>query len=152
MKSRFLIVALAFVCIIGCSSISIPNYIPDQNPYKQIFFGAFDEVLNATNETLDDLGWVIQSQAEPATFERSALADPNMQQILIFTEVRQTALIVGSRYSRMNIFLREQEDNQVEVEIRYVTVSSTAVKTFRDYRQDQVAKNVFSKIQYRLSK
>ena len=144
----FLGIALIFV--IGCASVTIPSYITDKNPYKRTYYGMYQEVLDATNAALKDLGWAVEGQAEPATFERSRVMDANLKQTLIFTKVRQTSMVLGSRYARMNIFVREQVDNQAEVEVRYVTVSSVGFKAMYDYTEDRAVNHILDSIQKKL--
>jgi hypothetical protein len=128
----------------------IPNYIADTNPYKKVVYGTFESVVAAADGALTDLGWSIESQAEPSTYERERSSAVNLRQTLIFTNVRQTSMFLGTRYARMNVFVREQLDNQVEVEIRYVTVSSVIFKTMYDYTEDRGVKNILEAIEKKL--
>lgn len=147
-KSSLIILILALV---GCASVVIPNYIQDVNPYKKKFYGKFDEVLGATTKTLEDFGWIISNTADPAVFERNRkLEDSADQQTLILTEMRQTAFFVGSRYGRINVYLRTSSDNAVEIELRYVTVTSFPFKNFKNYKNDGVADRIFKHIEFLL--
>jgi len=135
------------VFFLGCSSVNIPNYIPDKYPYKKTFYGDYAQILGATEQTLKEYGWEVTSRADPNVFERSSSADKIGHQTLLFTRVRETSLVVGSRYARLNAYVREGDDHSCEVEFRYVTVSSATVKNFYNYRKDHLIEKMFKRIE-----
>ena len=136
------------IFLVGCTSVNIPNYIPDKYPYKKTIYGDYGKVLKATEQALDEFGWAITSRADPSVFERSASDDQHLtKQTLIFTKVRETSLVVGSRYARLNAYVRSTDDKSCEVEIRYVTISSTSVKNFYNYRKDHLIERMFKRIE-----
>src|SRR5262245_32039360 len=131
---RFIL--LIGVFLVGCASVNIPNYIPDKYPYKRTYYADYAKVLKATEQTLDEYGWDVTGQADPSVFERTSEDQANpSKQTLIFTKIRSTSLVVGSRYARLNAYVRSPDDKTCEVEIRYVTVSSMSVKNFYNYRK-----------------
>ena len=145
MKKLFI---LAIIFLVGCTSVSIPNYIPDSHPYKKTFYGDFGKVLTATEETIKAYGWNITGRADPSVFERNNGDDSHLtKQVLLFTKIRETSLVVGSRYARLNAYVRSAGDNTCEVEFRYVTVSSTSVKNFYNYRKDHMIDRMFKRIE-----
>lgn len=147
MLNRFLSIGLLLV-LLGCTSVSIPKYIPDENPYKRVLYVGFNPALTATRTALKDMGWKIAEETEPGIYERNrAITAQEIQQTLIFSEVRQTAAVVGSRYARINIFLRSIKDNETEVELRYLTINSTPVKGFEVYKNDAAAERILNQIE-----
>lgn len=139
---------LLLVTLIGCASINIPNYIQDKHPYKRTLYASFDKVHEMTVQTLEDFGWRIERESDPGLFEREREnGESRNKQTLIFTEIRKTSLFVGSRYARMNAYLRETADNATEIEIRYLTVTSALFKSFNDYRNDRAVERILDRIE-----
>ena len=143
---KFLLFLTMF--LVGCTSVNIPNYIPDKYPYKKTIYGDYAKVFKATEQTLNEFGWMITGRADPSVFERSTSEGSRpTQQTLLFTKVRETSLVVGSRYARLNAYVRSSDDKTCEVEIRYVTISSTSVKNFYNYRKDHLIERMFKRIE-----
>lgn len=140
----FLLLALG-----GCASVTIPNYIRDRYPYKRTFYAPFDEVRAAVVQTFEELGWRIGRESEPALFERQR--ESGRRQTLLFTEIRQTSLFVASRYARINAYVAATADNETEVEIRYLTVTSMPFKRFDGYRNDRAVKRIFKHMEKTLN-
>ena len=134
----------------GCASITVPNYIQDKNPYKQVFYGSFDSVREATIKTFEDSGWVIDRESKPALFEQERDLEGDNQQTLLFTKVRQISFFLGSRYARMNAYVHEIANNETEVEIRYLVVTSTMFRSFNGYKSDSTVKPILSRIEKNL--
>lgn len=150
--AKFFSVMVCLLVTAGCSTVQIPKYIKDQHPYQEEYYDSFQATLDATNKALSDFGWQVTETAEPSMFERSkAVVDPDTKQILLFTEIRQTGLFLGSRYQRLNVILQSARDDQTNVELRYVTVSSVPFKTFTSYKKDSVAKKIFERIGHYLA-
>lgn len=143
-KSIFVLLFL----LTGCASVTIPNYIRDEHPYRKTFYAPFDTVLEATVHALEDSGWQVAKTTEPSVFERNKATDtPGVRQILLFTNVRQMPLILGTRYARMNVYLQSTPDNTTEIELRYLTVTSVSLKNFQNYRNDGYAQKFFTRIE-----
>ena len=138
--------SLLLLCLIGCSSVRVPNYIRDQYPYKRTFYAPFDQVHATVAETFQESGWVIEKESEPSLFERQRGPENDRKQILLFTKIRQTSFFVGSRYARMNAYLWETADKETEMEIRYLTVTSILLKSFNSYRNDKAVEDIFKRI------
>ncbi len=139
---------LLTIFLVGCTSVNIPNYIPDKYPYKKTLYGDYGKVVRATEKTLGEFGWTITSRNDPSIFERTNAEDQHRNnQILIFTKVRATSLVVGTRYARLNAYVRSADDKTCEVELRYVTISSTSVKNFYNYRKDHLIERMFKRIE-----
>ena len=144
---------LFLLTLTGCASVAIPNYIQDEHPYRKEFYGAYDDVLNAVTQGLHDLGWEVAKAADPSVFEQGPSSQtPGQRQILIFTEIRQTALFVGTRYARINVYLNAPSPTTVNAELRYITVTSVPFKSFNSYRNDGFAKRLFDHVEKILAK
>lgn len=150
MRNVFLLLFSTFI-IGGCSTLEIPKYIKDENPYEQVFYAPFDEVLTASSEALEGMGWKITETANPIVFEHNAAFDPTRQQIILFTNVRQMGMVVGSSYQRVNLILRSSGENMTNAEIRYVTVSTATYKAFYSYKKDAYVEQIFNAIQAKLN-
>ena len=147
MKKNVLFFVSLFA-LIGCASVTIPNYIRDEHPYRKTFYASFDTVLDVTVHALEDSGWKVAKTTEPSVFERNKDMDkPGVKQILLFTNVRQMAFIFGTRYARMNIYVQSAADNSTEVELRYLRVTSASLKNFQNYRNDRYAEKFFGRIE-----
>lgn len=139
-----------FLC--GCVTVDVPNYIKDNKPYKESFYTGFDEALNAVTQTIEKFGWIISGTSDPSVFERrAALAGQDLRQMLLFTDIRETKFFLGTRYARMNIYVREKEKNTVDVEIRYVTITSLPFKSFSDYKHDATVARIMKQIRLALN-
>ncbi len=151
-RFKFIITILFVFLSAGCSRVVITNYIKDENPYKKVLPANFALVLDAATRALTQSGWVVAETTDPAIFERQrAIGDQNIKQLLIMTDIRHTALFVGSRYARVNVFLRMISEENTEVEIRYLTVTSIPFKSFQNYKKDKFVKRLFAKIQETLN-
>lgn len=140
---KFLIVVSLF--FLGCATANIPIYLPEKKPYAKRFYADYDAILSATETTLKDLGWSIEDQVNPSVYEAARSTDLNEKQLLVVTAVRQLPFFVGTRYARINIFLRSRAGIS-EVEIRYLTVSTIAFMKMRDYSNDAESRRIFGKI------
>ena len=146
---KCLLISLFLSCT-GCASVTIPNYIQDKNPYKQVFYASFDKTRETVVKTLEDSGWVIEKEAKPALFERERDLESDNKQTLIFTKVRQISFFLGSRYTRINAYVHEMANSEIEVEIRYIVVTSMVFKSFYGYKKDQAVERIFNKIEENL--
>ncbi|MBI5416084.1 MAG: hypothetical protein HZA29_04640, partial [Candidatus Omnitrophica bacterium] len=99
------------------------------------------------------LGWEISKKTDPAVFERNRdQSGAQVKQVLLFTDVREMPLVLGTRYARMNIYLQSSApgENSTDVELRYLTVTSVSLKSFHNYRNDGYARKLFERIESRL--
>ncbi len=144
---KILTYCLFLLIFTGCSTTRIPGYIVDKNPYKKILIADFDRNLKAVTETLEKFGWTIAKTTHPSEYERGTTIESSARQILLFTEIRQTSLFIGTRYTRLNVYLRETQDKTTEVEIRYLTANSFFFKTFYHYKNNKAAERIFKHIQ-----
>ncbi len=141
---------LAFV-LTGCSTVYVPNYLKDEQPYKKRFFVEYNKTYEATVNALIDLGWKIEGTADPKVYERNPADDLNGEQILIFTKVRMTPLFLGTRYGRLNAFIRSNEKVS-EVEIRYLTINALPFRNIREFKNDSAANRILGRIEEELGK
>ncbi|MCA9407080.1 MAG: hypothetical protein H6755_04840 [Candidatus Omnitrophica bacterium] len=147
----FFIFILSFV-FTGCATITVPKYIKDSHPYKEVFYYRFNEVQEKARVALSEIGWSIESTADPTVFERNKLLNETEgEQILIFSKVRQGWFILGKKYSRVNVYLRAGKNNTAEVELRYIRMTSVPFKIFEKFENDRFAKKLFSLIDKKLA-
>lgn len=147
---KFVSVTILAFAICGCANVTIPNYIKDINPYKRTFYADYGNVRTVTVEALNRFGWTIESESEPVVFEREREAGEGWQQTLLFTKVRQFSFFLGTRYTRLNVFLRAINTNETEAEIRYLRATSIAFKNFYRYRNDRFVQQIFTDIEEKL--
>ena len=133
------------VILSGCVTVKIPKYLPLENPYKKKFFSSFDEVLTAAKQALVDTGWQMTDMTSPSVFEQQASVQTQWKQILNFTEIRQTPLILSSRYMSINVYLRSVDDG-TEVEIRYMAVMPMLFGNSQSYKNDDVVNKILDRI------
>ncbi len=141
---KWVCVGLA-ILLSGCVTVKIPKYLPTDSSYKKRYFSSFDDVLAATKQALVDTGWKISDMASPSVFEQDASAQGPGKQILIFMDIRQTPLILSSRYMSINVYLRSVDDG-TEVEIRYMSVMPALFKSLKSYKNDAVVNKIFDRI------
>lgn len=137
---------ICFLFLFGCATATIPFYLPNKKPYVKRFFANYETTLATVNQTLKDLGWKVEKAIDPAVYEQMRTSDLDEKQILLLTEIRETRLVVGTRYARMNIYLRSKKEIS-EVEIRYLTISSTTLKTIKDYSNDSEVRRLFEHLE-----
>ena len=143
---RFFWVALCLLIAQGCTSAVIPNYLPDEKPYTKRFQADHKIALQAVRQALRELGWDIEQTLDPLVYEQDQIADSGKDDILIMTAIRQTPLFVGTRYAKMNIYIRSLKDVS-DVEIRYLTVTSLPFKNVTSYSNDSAVDRVFEHIE-----
>ena len=142
--------ALTFIFFMGCTTATIPSYLPDNQPYTMRFYADYERTLETISQSLKDLGWKIEKTTNPIIYEQNLIETVNQQQALIITEVRQTPMVVGTRYARLNVFLRSQE-NVSDVEIRYLTITSLPLKSIRSYENKGAVERIFGHIKESLA-
>ncbi len=147
-RRKIFLLGIPLLFCMGCASVIVPQYIHEEHPYHKKLYADFDKVQEAIHQALKESGWQVAKTADPAIFERNKTpVDPQARQVLIFTEIRQTALFLGTRYARMNIYLHAGHDNTTEVEARYLTVTSVPFKTFYNYRNDRFVQKLLERLE-----
>ena len=148
MRRYFLLLVLLFF---GCTTTTIPVYLPSKKPYVKRFYVNYDAALSAIEQTLKDLGWQVEKKLDPAVYEQLRASDLDEKQILVITKIRQISFVIGTRYARMNIYLRSKKSIS-EIEIRYLTLSSLTLKSLKDYSNDSEVKRIWGKLEEILNK
>ena len=134
------------IYLAGCASIFLPAYLQDKNPYIRRFYSNYDESLEAINKTLKDFGWESDKALDPLVYERQHATDLDEQQTLILTKTRQTPMFIGTRYARMNIYLRSKKGIS-EIEIRYLTTTDLFFRGLKSYRNDSATNRIFTHLE-----
>ncbi len=131
----------------GCVTVQMPQYLKDKNPYHKEFYVHYDKALSATIMALERLGWKVVKQSNPMVFEGDSVqSEATPRQVLLFTDMRQNGMLFGSRYATINVFLKENNE-KIDVEIRYFSIFSTALKNFENYKNDELVKKIFDQIE-----
>lgn len=140
---KFVLIILVFLT--GCTTAQIPQYLQADHPYMRRFYADFEQTQAAINQALTDLGWEIEKTTDPLVYEESVVNNLDGQKVLIMTKIRQTPLFLGTRYAKMNIYIRSK--NKIsEVEIRYYTVTSLPLRNLDSYRNDSAAERILKHI------
>ena len=145
---KFALIFLA-LSLFGCVSARIPQYLLDKNPYRMKYYGSHEAVKKATISSLNKQGWKVKDTADPRVYEESD--NTAKKQLLIFTEVKRASFFFGTRYRKMDVYLRSGVDS-TDVEVRYLVANSTPIKTFYNYKNDEAVKKFFDEIQNQLDK
>ena len=131
----------------GCATVDIPNYVQDQHPYKKIFYSDFASVVEVVTQSLQARGWKMSSTLDPAMFEQNKENfSADARQTILSTEVRQTSFILGTTYSRVNVYIYTLEQSETSVEIRYLKITAFPFKSSSNYRNDLAAERIFKTI------
>ncbi|MCK5581670.1 MAG: hypothetical protein KAJ18_10420, partial [Candidatus Omnitrophica bacterium] len=96
-----ILLGLLLVVCAGCTTVYIPAYVQDVNPYKKRFYANHDRSLAATMQALNETGWEIEGRMDPAIYEKIRNTDLDEQEILLTTTVRNFPLLLGVKYGKM---------------------------------------------------
>ena len=141
---NFTALSILILFVTGCASLQFPAYIQDKNPYTQKFYGEHDQIVAAVKKSLTDLGWPVDGVADPTTYEQR-VPEPESENVLIYTQVRQTPMILWTTYRRVNVFVHSK--NKVsDVEIRYAKIKALPFKQFKGFKNDPLVKRIFQRI------
>ncbi|MCB9757276.1 MAG: hypothetical protein H6753_02485 [Candidatus Omnitrophica bacterium] len=143
MKSLFFVFAV--VLLAGCATTNMPSYLQPKKPYLTRYYSNYEKSLGAVKQTLTELGWILEETTDPGVYEHTRFNDLDEDQVLLVTAVRPTPMLIGTRYARMNIYLRSKKDLS-EVEVRYLTTTSTALNNFSTYNNDSAVKRFFERL------
>lgn len=142
---------IPFVCVVfllaGCVSASLPQYLSDKNPYKKEFFVSYEKSVETVKASLAELGWKITAEGDADVYERNT--SPEEKRVIIFSEIRQTPMFLGSRYARLNVIVRGVQD-KTEIEIRYVTITSVLFRNMESFKNDAAVQRIFEHIKKNL--
>ncbi|HOD12395.1 MAG TPA: hypothetical protein PLO93_06350 [Candidatus Omnitrophota bacterium] len=138
---------ISTLVLAGCITVQMPQYLKDKNPYRQEFYTSYDKAVTATTHALERLGWKITREVNPVVFESDkAAAEAQPHQVILFTNVRQTSMFLSSRYTMLNVLIKENNE-KVEIEVRYYSVLSVAIKNMESYKNDGLVQKVFAEIE-----
>lgn len=148
---RIIQLGLFLVCLSGCATVSIPNYIKDDHPYTRTVYADFDQARAAAGKALQDSGWVVVDATDPTVFEHSSIQDEGGREILLFSDIKELPFILGTRYSRVNVYLRStSRPKETEIEVRVLTIKSLTFMELRKHKQPRVADKIFADIEKHL--
>ena len=101
--------------------------------------------VSSTITALEDLGWIIEHKVDPAVYEQGSIESAEEQRVLLLTQIRQTPMFLGTRYAKLNVYIKSLKGVS-EIEIRYLTVTSVFFKTFQTYQNDKAVERIFRRI------
>ena len=145
MRKIHLAILIPVLFLAGCTALQIPVYIQDKKPYTQRFYGEHGEVVAAIKKSLSDLGWEIDGTANPSVYEEGRVQDPDSENILLYTQLRQTPMVLWTTYTRLNVFVGSKNKTS-DVEVRYSKIRSFPFKQFKGFRNDKLVKRMFQRI------
>ena len=91
--------------VIGCASTQIPTYVKEQKPFVRRFYADHQRAKAATLQALVDLGWKVDKELEPQTYE----VDPERLEQL------ENILLVEPDYQRQLLKLQDTKQFVVPV-------------------------------------
>ena len=141
---RYLILSFIFI-MSGCASVPTSGYISRvDHPYDRKFYAGFEKVVGSTVYVLKKKGWLIESEADPAIYERDERYDNSgYQNLLIMTRVRKNLSSMTSMH--LNVLIHSIGDT-CDVEIRY-EAQTPLIKRFTSERNDKMVQDILGAIQ-----
>jgi len=125
----------------------MPKYLEGEFQYTKKFNADFNRVFASTVRALENLGWkVVETHGSPVSnIDRSRKKEHSG---LIFTEIKQRSLFIFSTYLTLNAHVKSIDENNSEVEIRYlsITVFPPLFKRWQVDRNDGLVKKIYRKI------
>ena len=148
-----IILLLVTFSFLGCSTIKLPNYVKDKNPYKKTFYSDFEKTLPAVKAALQQTGWKLVSEAHPSIYEIGGQVSESLgsSETILFTDTRVFGFFLGTSFYKINVYLRSVDKNSTDIEIRYIKVTSILFKNFESYKKDSLAKKLFNKIEMKIN-
>jgi hypothetical protein len=124
--------------------VPMPGYISRvDHPYDRKIHAGFEKVVSSTMYVLKSKGWMIESEADPAIYERDERYDNSgYQNLLIMTRVRKNFSSMTSMH--LNVLIHSLGD-ACDVEIRYEAQTSL-VKQFTSERNDRLVQDIVDSI------
>jgi hypothetical protein len=146
---RFLILLPIFI-LSGCLSMSMPGYISRvDHPYDRKFYAGFEKVVSSTMFVLKNKGWKIDSESDPALYERDDRYDNSgYQNLLIITRVRNNFPSITSMH--LNLLIHSI-GNACDVEVRY-EAQTPLIKKFTTVRNDRVVQDILDAVEREINK
>jgi len=136
----------------GCSTVNVSKYIQARNPYEKSFYSEFDQVLKSTSRILEESGWKISGSSHPSVYENNPVSDEqDIKQIMLISDVRQFSFFLGTKYTRINAFIKEGPDQTTIVELRCLSVTSLPFKSFDNYKRNKTAEKLLNLIEQDLN-
>ncbi len=148
MKKWLSLIILVFV--LGCASVKVPSYIQAEHPYKRTVYGDFEEVLSAVKDVLQEEGWTISKETQPALYERNATyTEEDKEHALIFTETKQSSRLLYSNFSHLNVYINRTNEG-MELDVRYGKITDIYFKKIHRYRNDKLAERFLNLVEQKL--
>lgn len=148
---RYLILSLMFI-FYGCASAPMTGYISRaDHPYNRKFNASFEKVISSIVYVLKNEGWVIDSEADPAVYERDDRYDSSIyQNLLIMTSIKKNGHVLYSTFTHLNVFIHSI-GNTCDVEIRY-EARTPLVHQFISVHNDQLVQGILDAVEQEIDK
>jgi hypothetical protein len=139
-----ILILFSILTLSGCATVPLPGYISRvDHPYDRKINAGFEKVVSSTVYILKSKGWKIESEADPAIYERDDHYDNNgYQNLLIMTRVRKDFTSITSMH--LNVLIHATA-NTCDVEIRY-EARKPLIKQFTSERNDKIVENILDAI------
>ena len=135
------------LCMAGCTTVQIPNYIEGDHAYTHKMYGQYDRIVIAVKRVLARNRWKIQGQTRPDVYERTQGDGQNADKsVLLFTDVKQHSMVLYSSYTHLNVYVYAIAEG-AQVQIRYGKVTPLLVKQMRSTRADKLAQRLLEEIE-----
>lgn len=135
------------VFLVGCGTVNVPNYIKDTHPHTHLIYGNFDQALSAVTQSLNKHGWAVVEQKDPTVYEHSPVQDEGGREILLFSDIKQVSSVMGTKYQRINIYLRStSRPKETEMELRFISIGSYAGAKTKKYKHPDKAQMIFASV------
>ncbi len=147
LKDCFVASLLAMALLSGCASVQMSGYISRaDHPYERKFYASFEKVVGSTVYVLKKKGWSVDSEADPAIYERDDRYENNgYQNLLIMTSIKENYRVLYSTFTHLNVFVHSL-GNTCTVEIRY-EAQTPLIKHFVSVRNDQVVQGILDALE-----
>lgn len=134
----------------GCAGLNMPSYIQAENPYKRVYYGEFQSVLEEVKTSLEQEGWHVAKEVDPSLYERNPLfGEGDKNHVLIFTDVRKSQPIIYSEAKQLNVYVSLIKEG-VEVDVRFRSVKNFYLWKSRSYKNSKLVKRLLDRIEQRL--
>jgi len=145
------LIVIFCLCLAGCTSVEIPNYIKADHTYTRKIYDSYDRVVAATRRVLEHAHWKVVKETSPEVYEHGPESSHNTQNaVLLFTEIKQLPRFLYSSYAHLNVYIQSTPDGSL-VEVRYAKHTPILGKEMQSTKNDQLVEGLLDKIEQDLS-
>lgn len=149
MSRGIAVLSLLVICA-GCAGLNVPSYIQAESPYKRVYYGEFQSVLDEVRTSLGQEGWHIAKEVDPALYERNPLfGEGDKNHVLIFTDVRKSQRIIYTEAKQLNVYVSLIKEG-VEVDVRFRSIKNFYLFRKKSFSNPKSVKRLLDRIEQRL--